>query len=128
MKELKLKPYTIESYTAGKKARFKDESIILRNIHLLDEEAEYPIVASYEKDGTVLGSSFTSSGKVFAHRKTDVDLFEQPEKHECWVPMFKYSSGLPIPCAPVLKSEVECDETFKHDDGYLGAAKFEYYE
>ena len=117
-----MKPYTIESYKAGKKP-------ICRNGV---EPTEFHYFETSDKDSFVVVidgdlHSFNSNGEFLSVSPHKLDLFEKPEKREYWVIVYRgrdggiYDGGIYVSMART--SEQEAREIGSKSEDYLCIVK-----
>ena len=93
-----------------------------------DARGQYPIVALIEAldDDKESAFSYTKDGHFYPGEEHDYNLFFAPEKHEGWINLYKYKSG--VINSHYFKSKKEAEEEGKTHTCSVTTIKIEWEE
>ena len=119
-----MKPFSLEEYNKN-----PNQKVVTRDgrnvtIHCTNYDSNSPIIAQIE--GAHSSNSFTKEGKFCQISDSKNDLFFKPEKHEGWINLYKYKSG--VINSHYFKSKKEAEEEGKTHTCSVTTIKIEWEE
>ena len=126
-----MKPFNLEEYLANpsKKIITRDG----RNVRIIctDREGDCPIVALVEKHDQTIDIvegifTYPKSGIFMNSVPSDVDLFFDSKKHECWVNVYMNCNERSL--GALHSSKKDALEVAKANDNYVATVKIEWEE
>ena len=119
-----MKPFNLDEYLKNPERKVVTRDGRNVTIHCTNYDSNSPIIAQIE--GAHSSNSFTKEGKFCQISDSKNDLFFKPEKHEGWINLYKYKSG--VINSHYFKSKKEAEEEGKTHTCSVTTIKIEWEE